>query len=639
MNDIDDLLKNLKKNPSNRRVKLDAQTYLDGLKAGKNSDLAALDASITAINQEIEKDFGIGSQQVTTTSEKLAQFNGLEESCAQKVLGQQAYLHALHLALKRPFVMDKKQANYNKIFICGKKGSGRHSALQEYVRMLHQKGVFVSDQIARIDCSLYQNSEDEKIFIQDCYMAFTSASSILLIDEIDQLYQGFSNMILDLLQKDCIPLKKRYGISKNQLVEANNTLLTSAVASLELKDKYIILMSEKNLSQVSQLFGNGFIQAIIDCCETVNLSEETLNQILENELQNLQKQCRQLHYEISYDDSLKRYMIENMDPMTNVISLKKQVNELYEIFATHQLQHNLSSLKIFLSANQQIFLKINDVKQSLNDFAQRHETDDMAAIKQELNEIIGLQEVKKYMESLEANLLMQKKRAAQGFKKVDISMHMIFTGNPGTGKTTIARLVAKTLKAMGVLSGGQLVEVSRKDLVGKYVGHTAPLTQSMIQSALGGVLFIDEAYSLYRGKEDTFGLEAIDTLVKGMEDHRDDLIVILAGYTKEMNEFLEANSGLQSRFPNVIEFSDYTADELLLIAKSIAKSQDYCLNEDCDEPLLAYFEAKQQNPKSGNGRLARNVIEEAILNQAKRCLADPSQSYNELKQIDLNLTK
>ena len=148
---------------------------------------------------------------------------------------------------------------------------------------------------------------------------------------------------------------------------------------------------------------------------------------------------------------------------------------------------------------------------------------------------------------------------------------MIFTGNPGTGKTTIARLVAKYLKAIGALGGGQLVEVTRADLVGRYTGHTAPLTNSVIESALGGVLFIDEAYSLYRGEQDSFGLEAIDTLVKGMEDHRDELVVVLAGYTREMEVFLTANSGLASRFPNKIEFPDYTADELLDITNVLAK--------------------------------------------------------------------
>jgi len=169
-------------------------------------------------------------------------------------------------------------------------------------------------------------------------------------------------------------------------------------------------------------------------------------------------------------------------------------------------------------------------------------------------------------------------------------------------------------------------EVTRGDLVGQYVGHTAPLTQKAIQSALGGVLFIDEAYSLYRGKDDSFGLEAIDTLVKGMEDHRDDLVVILAGYSREMEEFLTANSGLRSRFPNIIEFPDYTAGELVEITKSIVASKGYRLAPACEIPLLAYYQRQQQegDPRTnGNGRMARNKVEEAVIACSRRNVRTP----------------
>ena len=217
---------------------------------------------------------------------------------------------------------------------------------------------------------------------------------------------------------------------------------------------------------------------------------------------------------------------------------------------------------------------------------------------------------------------------------------MIFTGNPGTGKTTIARIVSRYLKAIGILTGGQLVEVSRADLVGKYVGHTTPLTNQVLQSAIGGVLFIDEAYSLYRGKDDSFGLEAIDTLVKGIEDNRDNLIVILAGYSDEMEEFLTSNSGLKSRFPNVVNFPDYTGQELLDISVIIAKSKGYVIDEGAKTNLLTYYNAVQavRARDAGNGRLVRNKVEEAILNQSKRLVKDTEADMSTLTSEDFDLS-
>ena len=258
-------------------------------------------------------------------------------------------------------------------------------------------------------------------------------------------------------------------------------------------------------------------------------------------------------------------------------------------------------------------------------------------IRAELDGLVGLGAVKEYAFGLADNLQVQQRRAAAGFKTASLSMHMIFTGNPGTGKTTIARLVAKYLKAIGALKGGQLVEVTRADLVGRYTGHTAPLTNSVIESALGGVLFIDEAYSLYRGEQDSFGLEAIDTLVKGMEDHRDELVVVLAGYTREMEMFLTANSGLASRFPNKIEFPDYTADELLDITNVLAKGKGYRLAEGCTFPLLGYYKRRQalDSRTAGNGRLARNTLEKAIFHQSRRLVAEPDAELDLILPGDL----
>ena len=252
--------------------------------------------------------------------------------------------------------------------------------------------------------------------------------------------------------------------------------------------------------------------------------------------------------------------------------------------------------------------------------------EDMKDLLAELDGYIGLQTVKEEVHNLINMASVYQLRRQHDLPTTDMSLHLVFTGNPGTGKTMMARMMARIYRSLDILSRGQLVEVDRSGLVAGYVGQTAIKTQKVIEKAMGGVLFIDEAYSLYRGKDDSFGLEAIDTLVKGMEDHRDDLVVILAGYSREMEEFLTANSGLRSRFPNIIEFPDYTAGELVEITKSIVASKGYRLAPACEIPLLAYYQRQQQegDPRTnGNGRMARNKVEEAVIACSRRNVRTP----------------
>ena len=215
---------------------------------------------------------------------------------------------------------------------------------------------------------------------------------------------------------------------------------------------------------------------------------------------------------------------------------------------------------------------------------------------------------------------------------------MIFRGNPGTGKTTVARIVGRLFKEMGILQKGHVIEVERADLVGEYIGHTALKTREQLKRAMGGVLFIDEAYSLARGGEKDFGKEAIDTMVKTMEDNKDNLILILAGYKQEMNWFLETNPGLRSRFPIHIDFPDYNTKELLAIAEQILTKRQYKLSEEGKnelERLLAEKLAKSHE-HSGNARLVRNLIEKALRQQAVRLVRESSLSREELIFITAN---
>ncbi|WP_053598260.1 AAA family ATPase [Bacillus sp. FJAT-18017] len=255
----------------------------------------------------------------------------------------------------------------------------------------------------------------------------------------------------------------------------------------------------------------------------------------------------------------------------------------------------------------------------------------------ELEKLIGLDEVKQKICDITNLVAFNKLRREQGFKTDEVSLHMVFTGNPGTGKTTVARLVAVILKAVGVLSKGHLVEVGRSDLVAEYVGQTAVKTMNKIKEAKGGVLFIDEAYSLVRGSASSdFGIEAIDTLVKAMEDERKNMIVILAGYPREMDSFIESNPGLQSRFKNQIGFKDYTLDELMSITEILLKDRDYHMDAEA-YTILRRMVGKiiALYPQThGNGRLVRNMIEDAIM--AKASLAMNQKASNlPIGQLDL----
>ncbi|MGI5838300.1 MAG: AAA family ATPase [bacterium] len=278
-------------------------------------------------------------------------------------------------------------------------------------------------------------------------------------------------------------------------------------------------------------------------------------------------------------------------------------------------------------------LSVGKGQVGVNDSEYRRKIDEIMG---ELDSLIGLEAVKKLVREIQAFVEIQKRRSQERLAAEPTVLHMVFRGNPGTGKTTVARILGAIFREMGVISKGHLVEVERADLVGEYIGHTARKTREHLRRALGGILFIDEAYSLARGNEKDFGKEAIDTLVKDMEDHKHDLILILAGYRNEMEMFLQANPGLRSRFPIHIDFPDYSGSELLAIADLMVQKRQYKLSAAAKEAITSRLTNNGAGSAAnfGNARVVRNLVEKAIRRQAVRLVRKKYVTRDELMLLE-----
>jgi SpoVK/Ycf46/Vps4 family AAA+-type ATPase len=372
----------------------------------------------------------------------------------------------------------------------------------------------------------------------------------------------------------------------------------------------------------------------------------------------------------TFDDYIPKEMMEIVN-----LSLQKDKKKISEEATTFLLKHfneiyrqrdkkfgNARIVRNILeSAKQKLLLRLadipnknrtdettntitfEDIKQVLNigtearDYEVKGDPLKLQEYIDELNSLAGLENVKQGVYKLISGSKIAQLRKERGLQVIDKNLHAVFMGNPGTGKTTVARLFSKILKELGVLEKGHLVEVNRSDLVAGYQGQTAIKTEKIIQDALGGTLFIDEAYTLSRGKND-FGQEAIDTLLKKMEDNKGNLVVIAAGYTNEMQDFLESNPGLRSRFNNIFEFEDYSPRQLLAIAYDIAYNNGYILDEGALQILLEIFNEiyDKRDSTFGNARTARNILYSAISNQEERISKVVNPSDEVLKVITLD---
>ena len=596
---------------------------------------------LAKLKKDLESDYGKKletPENVVVGKASREVFETINKELNEIVVGQEQAVRELTIAFRRPYVTGSNPSKIrNSIILTGSNGSGRHLLVKGMATLLKQHGLIVSDEIITIDMQRYQSPSQENLFLQDLYVALNQRNAIIIIEKSEEGHPVFNRMLAELVVNGSLVLNKRYVFKQNQLQLASEGLTSEVIDTLNGNNKILVFISENSVSKMMDVYGKTFIDKVTDKVKTVILDQNALVKVTDKIISSFLNKCKaQLEVDVTVEDSLKDYVLGCFSPNDGVDSIVPIVDKIYDGLVDLALECEDFN-HVLLKYDNAVKAIINDVSFEIDLYGDSKA--EREAIQKELDDIVGLDSVKNYLTSLEDHIKVSQLRKLRGMKTAEISKHMVFTGNPGTGKTTIARLVSRMMKACGILAQGHLVEVTRADLVAKYVGQTAPQTMDVIKSAIGGVLFIDEAYSLYRGKDDSFGLEAIDTLVKAMEDYRDELIVILAGYSREMEVFLDANTGLKSRFANIIHFSDYTGEELVKISVSIAKSKDYRIDEAAIKPLEEYYTNIQarKDMTSGNGRLARNLVEEAILNQSKRVLENKDADIDLLMLEDFDL--
>ena len=463
------------------------QKKLDEMLKQQNAALKGQDAATKSaledsrkMLRDLEEDGLLAKGTADAKPEHLGSFEGLADEVKKTVLGQDAFVEGVARAMRRPFVLGTEPpAARNVVLLCGGAGTGRHFALTETARCMAARGLLRSDQIASLDLALYPNSGAEKLFLQDLYAALYAPGEIVVFEHYESCYPGFLKTISDLAVKGSAPLSSRYLVNKEGiLVDAGTALAPGAVSRIDPRGKYLIFFSNKGREAMADHFGAAFVSALGDVCTTTPFAREDLAALAAQQLNALARKVQtRLGLTLSAGADVRDHVAARCTPEQGAAGLAACCDKIFRALSEYCLQTDkkLTGTVTLTARPDGIDFQLgNAAPARLFDLLPAAYTGAVDEIKRELDELVGLAPVKEYVFGLADNIQVQQRRAAAGFKTASLSMHMIFTGNPGTGKTTIARLVARYLKAIGALKGGQLIEVGRGDLVGRYTGHTAP---------------------------------------------------------------------------------------------------------------------------------------------------------------------
>lgn len=583
-------------------------------------------------------------------------FKNIEKLLKNELIGQDLYIKNLITYIKEKTVKNEKGV----LILVGEKDTGKKTSIRILMEEMYKEKLIESDNINEINLDTYNFKLGYNAFLSDLHDKLNSKSKCIMFKNIQDAMEDIVHVLSDLCFNSCFNLNEDYIIKNDVFVKADeenkeeiNDILNSEeihkekINQLICNNKFVVFTCDYNDINLDEVFGSDLINKIDKVLYTKDLDKTERNIVVRRRvIETINHIKEELNLDImidlNKDDANKeyfgicKYLQESYKKDSN-FGISEYVkyklnNPLRNLVIKEEIKSN-SRLFIYVE-NDEIYCKANSKVYKLNEYT----TPTLEEAKYKLNSIIGIKELKEFIYNVQNNYKVQNIRERLGLTTSKISMNMIFAGNAGTGKTNAARTTFEYLNALGLLSRGVFKEVSKADFVSENINETAKKTMEVVNSAIGGVLFIDEAYSLCESEEDKVGKEIVDALLKGIEDNRDDLIVILAGYENDMEKFLSINPGLKSRFPNIIHFEDYTPYEMYAIALNIAKSKGYKIADNVEDDLIDLFAKNQISGKNdlGNARFVRNIIENAIMDASRKYLQDKQKKIDLLEAHNFN---
>lgn len=567
-------------------------------------------------------------------------FLKIEKDLNNDIIGEESYLNKLTGYFKGKFINNEKGV----LFLAGEKNTAKKTSIKLLFQQLKKENLVNKSEIDELDLGAYNFNLGFNLFLTDLYEKLNSHSECLLFRNIDKADPAMINVLMGVYPNSCINLKEDYILKEKFFVEAES-IHDNKINKFICHDKFFIFTF--NTLNLDDIIDKNFKEKADVILYTRTLDQNEMLTVIKKEILKIFKNIEEeLKLNVSLqiieenqlreDLGLSSFLAENYRNDCN-FGIEKYIS--YEIYKPIEnlirKQQLMAGEKIIIYAeNNEIYCKAGEDVFKLSDYS----VPTLEEARYKLNSIIGMKELKEFINNIENNYKVQRIREKLGLKTSGVVMNMIFAGNAGTGKTNAARVTFEYLNALGLLENGVFKEVSKADFVSENINDTAKRTIDIINSALGGVLFIDEAYSLCEGEEDKQGKEIIDALLKGLEDNRGNLIVIMAGYEKDMEVFLSINPGLKSRFPNVIHFQDYNPSEMYAIAKDIAKAKGYRISENVKNGLMDLFIRNQVVGKNdlGNARFVRNIVENAIIDASKKYLTSGKKEIDLLEKDNFN---